>query len=86
MVEVKAMLKEEVLDGQLREKLREIAAVIVKEIVRREIAERVRREVRTKKRFQNRLVFILTLCHSSKSRFREICASNQPDTNARYWK
>ena len=45
MVEVKAMLKEEVLDGQLQEKLKEIAAVVVKEIVRKHIVERVRKEV-----------------------------------------
>lgn len=45
MVEVKAMLKEEVLDGQLQEKLKEIAAVVVKEIVRKHVVERVRKEV-----------------------------------------
>ncbi|THH30881.1 hypothetical protein EUX98_g3320 [Antrodiella citrinella] len=45
MVEMKAMLKEEISDGQLQEKLREIAGVLVRECVKREIVERVRREV-----------------------------------------
>ncbi|KAH8087875.1 hypothetical protein BXZ70DRAFT_875678, partial [Cristinia sonorae] len=77
MVEVKAMLKEEVLDPRLQEKLREIASVVVKEIVRREIAERVRKELQEQipqdmreqaARYKRQLMEVKASLHNSEAR------------------
>ncbi|TCD66529.1 hypothetical protein EIP91_001249 [Steccherinum ochraceum] len=77
MAEVKTMLKNEVMDVQLQEKLRQIAGVIVKEIVRKEIVSRVKKELEEQipldmreqsARYKRQIMEVKACLHNSEAR------------------
>lgn len=87
MQEMKAMLKNELMDAELQERMKETAGVIVAEVIRREIADRVRNQVNDLNSFVVFFKFIdENVCDSltSKSPFK--CRNKSRTTNGLFWK